>query len=74
MNLSGGAGKLRDAFETLRTRWEDVSETWDDPASRSFGEDVIEPYAQHVTGTLNAMRRLAEVLDKAQQQIRQDSF
>lgn len=71
-DLSGGAAKLANAAKQLNIKWEAAQETWDDARSRSYHETHIEPLLPAVKETLDALGRLAEVLDRACRDVADD--
>ena len=71
-DLSGGASKLANAIKQLHIKLEVARETWDDARSRSFHETHIEPLMPDVKDMLDALGRLAEVLDRACRDVADD--
>ena len=67
-DLVSGAGKLAESLKTLRFHWDEAKEVWHDAASRDFEEKRLEPLEPIVRLTLDAISRLAEVLDRAQRE------
>ncbi len=67
-DLISGAGKLAESLKTLKFHWEETKEVWHDAASREFEEKRLEPLEPIVRLTLDAISRLAEVLDRAQRE------
>ncbi|MEK6237669.1 MAG: hypothetical protein N2C14_23420 [Planctomycetales bacterium] len=65
MTLATGRTKLNYALKTLRIRWEDVQDHWDDAASRRFQEQHLEPMEPPVQDALRGIDMLAEVLQRA---------
>lgn len=64
-DLSSGASKLANALKQLNIKWDSASATWDDGRARAFHKDNVEPLLPNVKETLDALGRLAEVLDRA---------
>ncbi|MFM8735311.1 MAG: hypothetical protein ACKOC8_08975 [Pirellulales bacterium] len=64
-DLSSGASKLANAIKQLNLKWEVASEGWHDARAKAFHKDAIEPLTPSVKETLDALGRLAEVLDRA---------
>ena len=64
-DLSSGASKLANALKQLKIKWESASEEWQDVRAKSFHKDNVEPLTPAVKETLDALGRLAEVLDRA---------
>jgi X-X-X-Leu-X-X-Gly heptad repeat protein len=64
-DLSSGASKLANALKQLNIKWEVASQDWHDVRAKAFHKDAIEPLTPSVKETLDALGRLAEVLDRA---------
>jgi len=64
-DLSSGASKLANALKQLKIKWESASEEWQDGRAKAFHKDNVEPLTPAVKETLDALGRLAEVLDRA---------
>ena len=64
-DLSSGASKLANALKQLNLKWEVAGEGWHDVRAKAFQKDNIEPRTPSVKETLDALGRLAEVLDRA---------
>ena len=68
-DLHSGAVKLEQAMRVLHVRWEDTKTRWRDQASKSFEANHLADLEPQVKVVLEAASRLAEVLDKAQQEV-----
>lgn len=64
-DLSSGASKLANALKQLGIKWDMATEGWHDVRAKAFHKDNIEPLTPSVKETLDALGRLAEVLDRA---------
>ena len=64
-DLSSGASKLANALKQLNIKWESAKDTWRDSRAKAFQKDNVEPLLPAVKETLDAVGRLAEVLDRA---------
>ncbi|RLS76952.1 MAG: hypothetical protein DWI03_07850 [Planctomycetota bacterium] len=64
-DLSSGASKLANALKQLKLKWESATEEWQDARAKAFHKDNVEPLTPAVKETLDALGRLAEVLDRA---------
>ena len=64
-DLSSGASKLANALKQLNLKWEVAGEGWHDVRAKAFQKDNIEPLTPSVKETLDALGRLAAVLDRA---------
>ena len=67
-DLVTGAAKLADALKNLHMHWEDTKEQWQDAACRRFEEEHLAPLEPQVHLTLDAITRLADVLERAQRE------
>jgi hypothetical protein len=68
-DLSSGAAKLALALKQLNIKWEQAAETWNDSTAKKFQEDFLVPLTPDVKQTLEAIGRLAEVLDRAERDV-----
>jgi uncharacterized protein YukE len=68
-DLSSGASKLASALKQINLKWDAATETWHDVRAKSFHQENIEPLLPNVKDTLDAVGRLAEVLDRAAREI-----
>ena len=73
-DLSSGAAKMALALKQLGIKWEHAQETWDDATARKFHEENIVPLLPEVKQTLEAVGRLAEVLDRAERDVSDSSM
>jgi X-X-X-Leu-X-X-Gly heptad repeat protein len=64
-DLSSGAAKLANALKQLNIKWQAATDTWRDGRALAFHKDNIDPLMPAVKETLDALGRLAEVLDRA---------
>lgn len=64
-DLSSGASKLANALKQINLKWDSATETWHDARAKAFHKDHVEPLLPGVKDTLDALGRLAEVLDRA---------
>lgn len=62
--MSAGSSTLNHAIKTLRMKWEQAKDTWDDGVRRDFESKHIVPLESQVNATLRGMDRLDEVLAK----------
>jgi hypothetical protein len=68
-DLHSGAVKLEQAMRALNLHWEQAKELWHDRASKSIEDNYLADLEPQVKVVLEAASRLAEVLDKAQQEV-----
>jgi len=66
VHLNTGRSKLKQSFQTLQVRWDNLCQGWDDAARREFGENHWEPVGPDVQAALRAIDRLAAVLSQMQ--------
>lgn len=64
-DLSSGASKLANALKQLHLKLDAASEDWHDVRAKAFNKENVEPLTPSVKETLDALGRLAEVLDRA---------
>ena len=65
-DFSGGSAQLTDSLDSLRAAWAETTARWDDPTSRRFYKERLEPLEPITRKALFAIQRLAEVLAKAE--------
>ncbi len=65
-DLVSGATKLSESLKNLMLHWQETKDQWQDVASRRFEEDHLAPLEPKVHLTLDAISRLADVLERAQ--------
>ena len=70
MMLFDGKAKLSFAARKLAIRWDDATAQWNDAVSRDFAERHLAPLEPKVGGALRAIERLAELLQRAEQECR----
>ena len=68
-DLHSGAVKLEQAMRALGMRWEQTKAVWRDPASKDIEDQYLADLEPQVKVVLEAASRLAEVLDKAQEEV-----
>ena len=64
-DLSIVASSLNFATKGLFERWDDVQASWDDPVSRGFDKEFLEPLQPQVMTVLKAINRLSQVMARA---------
>jgi hypothetical protein len=67
-DLTSGSGKITAAYTALRAHWEDAKEHWHDDNRRRFEENYLDPLEPQVAAALDAIARLAEVLQHAERE------
>jgi hypothetical protein len=68
VDLYTGSARIRLALENLHHVWLDAAEEWNDPVSRAFMEQHIEPLVPIVKTALDAVSRMQMLLDQAQRE------
>ena len=64
-DTEAGPARLHFALKTLRARWEETQDEWNDSARQGFEENHLEPLEQQVLATLKDMDRLSQILTSA---------
>jgi hypothetical protein len=59
---------LHHAMKTLRMRWDETHEVWDDSVSRKFEEEYLVPLEPQLQVTLKAINRLSLVMARAHEE------
>ena len=72
-DLSAGAGRLQDATKTIRLRWEETTEVWNDVRRQEFDAKYMEPIEPQVRAALDRLRKLAQVYYQACQECKPDA-
>ena len=65
---TSAAAKLEMALEAIHRARADVSQQWDDPMSRGFDKDFLDPLEPKVKLALDAIHHLSQVLSKAERE------
>lgn len=68
-DIHSGAVKLEQAMRSIMLRWEHSKTVWRDTASKNFEDHYLADLEPQVKVVLEAAARLAEVLDRAQQEV-----
>lgn len=72
IHLSSAVGQLREAGEQLHRAWEDTRTFWSDTSSDHIQTEHIEPLLRELTAAMEAIRNLAEMVDRAQRECAPD--
>ena len=70
MSLSVGRAKLLTALKDLRARWDRVHMKWDDPVSREFEKEFLDPLEGKVRSGVSAMENIYEIILQARSDCR----
>jgi hypothetical protein len=68
MSVYEGRGQLSRAMKDLTARWQETKYHWDDPVSRAFEREFLEPLEAELRDASSAMDHMSVLL----QQIRGD--
>ena len=68
VDLYTGSARIRLALENLHHTCQDAADHWNDPVSRAFMEQHIEPLVPVVKTALDAVGRMQMLLDQAQRE------
>ncbi|MGA1618789.1 MAG: hypothetical protein EBS83_07815 [Planctomycetia bacterium] len=68
-DLSSGAAKLALAVKHLGIKWDQATDTWNDATAKQFHEEFLVPLTPEVKQMLEAIGRLAEILDRAERDV-----
>jgi hypothetical protein len=72
-DLTTSATQLQRAHKHLHDRWAATKELWNDPVSRDFEEKHLQPIFPQIQLTLAAIQKLAEILDDAERDCRDEA-
>ena len=67
-DLTAGAGQLEEAIELLQRARANALEQWNDETNRKFQETYLVPLEPRLRRALDAIHRLAQVLDAAERE------
>lgn len=62
--MSEGATKLQYALKTLRTKWEEAKEGWQDQVRDDFERQFLGPIETQVEATVRGMEKLSEIFSR----------
>lgn len=64
MRLTTGRAKIKQSYEQLALKWEEVRDGWKDEAARVFEEQHLEAIEPDVQAALRSIDRLSAVLSQ----------
>jgi hypothetical protein len=67
-DLLTGAAHLRDATEELQLAWQQTAEQWNDPVSRKFCQQYLEPIGPSVKMSLDAIGQTGHLIQQMQRE------
>lgn len=68
-DLVTGAKRLQKASKLLKEKWIETRGYWNDQTAQQFEEQYLQPLGERVVLTIGAVGRLAEVLQRAEQEL-----
>lgn len=68
IDLRSPSANLQDAYEQLEVAWANLKDVWSDSAMQAFEDNYMTEVRPRVRMTLDAVGRLATVLDQAQRE------
>ncbi len=71
-DFATAAAKVRDATKTLRLRWEETKQSWQDAVARDFEEKYLVPLEPEILITMERLSRLSQVVTAAGQECSPD--
>ena len=72
MSVTSAKMKLASAARDLRIKWEQATQSWNDPASRAFEKNHVDSYESQVRNSLKAMETIGEVLSALRRDCQDD--
>jgi len=67
-DLHTSMAHIRDAFDELQRAWAEAGASWNDSVSRGFCDNHLEPMGPVVKLSLDAMTRMAHLVDQMHRQ------
>ena len=64
-DLQSSTGRLKRSAKTLREKWKQTQEHWNDKTSREFEEKYLQAIFPEITLAVAAIQRLNEMLEQA---------
>lgn len=68
-NLQSSAGRLQEAAETLRVRWQHVREVWQDANAVRFEEEQLQPLADALQTAFPAITQMSTAMQTMQREL-----
>ena len=65
MSLSVGRTKIITSLKDLKARWEKIGLHWNDPVSRQFEKEFLDPLEGKARAAVGAMEHLGDLIYKA---------
>jgi hypothetical protein len=73
MKIDGPRGRLYDAQQTIRAKWNETCEHWSDATRGDFEEHVWIPMDQLTSDGLRAIDRLSQLLGQVRRECQGDA-
>lgn len=73
MSVAASRAKLAAAHRALAAAWEQAAESWDDPASRAFWRQHIQPMENSVRAAFAALDHIGVVLERVKRDCGDDA-
>ncbi|HET6878965.1 MAG TPA: hypothetical protein VFI31_02350 [Pirellulales bacterium] len=67
-DIAAGAGRLQDSVKSIKLRWEETKDVWNDVRRAEFDVTYMEPIEPQVRMTLEKLRKLSGVFHQACQE------
>lgn len=68
MSAQSSKAKMQLAMKDFEVKWRQLSEAWDDPASRALTKRFIEPLHARIRQTMSALDKVGEVQVRAKRE------
>lgn len=68
MSVYASRGQISKAMKNLQMRWQETRGDWDDPVSRAFEKDFLEPLEMDVKNAMGAMDQINGLLQQARKE------
>jgi hypothetical protein len=62
--LTTGRAKIKQSYDDLHARWQDLAEGWDDASRKSFEEEHLERIPPDLQAALRSIDRLSAVISQ----------
>ncbi len=69
VDLDSAAGRIHLGLKDLGRVWEESAQEWEDPVSRAFHKERLEPMVPIVKNALDAIGRMRTLLHQAQREL-----
>lgn len=73
MSALSSKAKMQLALKDFETKWRQLSESWDDPASRALAKRFIDPLHDRIRQAVSALDKVTEAQSRARRECSSDS-